>query len=105
MADREGATSPLHVSGLFGAPPWLRDLGMASWLGVGVTLMIVGTIWVLSLTETIVMPVTTAAIIAAVTSPLVRGLQNHGMSRGIASALVLLAIVALAVVVIIAILT
>ncbi|MDX6635802.1 MAG: putative heme transporter [Solirubrobacterales bacterium] len=63
-------------------------------MGVGAAL--VAAIWLLSLTETIVMPVITAGIIAAVASPLVDRLRGIGIPRGIGAALVLLAIAAVA---------
>ena len=57
------------------APPaWLRDLGQTAWLLVGATLLLAGTVWILSLTETIVAPVLTAGVVAAVLSPVVRRL-------------------------------
>jgi predicted PurR-regulated permease PerM len=87
---------PGALSGLFAAPQWLRDLGVSSWLLVGVGAAIVAAIWLLSLTETIVLPVITAGIIASVASPLVDWLRRHGVPRGIGAALVLLAIVLLA---------
>jgi predicted PurR-regulated permease PerM len=88
--------SPGELSGLFAAPQWLRDLGFSAWLLVGVGAALVAAIWLLSLTETIVMPVITAGIIASVASPLIDWLRRHGLPRGIGAALVLLAIVALA---------
>ena len=39
------------------APGWLRKLGFTSWLLVGFVLVIVGAIWLLGQTSTIVMPV------------------------------------------------
>jgi hypothetical protein len=39
----------------FTAPRWLRDLGFASWLLVGFVLIVVGVIWLLGQTSTIVM--------------------------------------------------
>src|SRR3954452_8817636 len=91
------------LSALFGAPPWLRDLGASAWLVVGVALFVVATVWVLALTETIVAPVITASVIAAVASPLVHALQRRGLARGLGAALVLvgLIVVALAVVVLV----
>jgi putative heme transporter len=86
---------PGALSGLFAAPRWLRDLGSSAWLLVGVGAALVGLIWLLSLTQTIVMPVITAAIIASVASPLVDGLRRHGLPRGIGAGLILLAIVAI----------
>jgi predicted PurR-regulated permease PerM len=87
---------PGALSGLFAAPQWLRDLGISSWLLFGVGAALVAAIWLLALTETIVLPLITAGIIAAVASPLVAWLRRHGVPRGIGAALVLLLIVALA---------
>jgi predicted PurR-regulated permease PerM len=87
---------PGALSGIFASPQWLRDLGFSAWLLVGVGAALVGLIWLLSLTQTIVMPVITAAIIASVASPLVGWLNRHRLPRGIGAALVLLGIVALA---------
>jgi putative heme transporter len=86
-----------QLSGLFAAPTWLRDLGVMSWLLVGVFVLLVGMVWLLSLTQTIVVPVLTAAILASVLGPLVRILARRGVPRGLATALVLLLIVAIGV--------
>ena len=83
-----------ELSGIFAAPGWLRDLGILAWLLVGVTALIAGTIWLLSLTQTIVVPVITAAILASVLAPLVRWLNRHRIPRGAGAAIVLLLIVA-----------
>jgi putative heme transporter len=88
--------APGELSGLFAAPQWLRDLGISAWLLFGVGAALVAAIWLLSLTETIVMPVITAGIIASVASPLVDWLHRHRLPRGIGAGLVLLLIVALA---------
>jgi predicted PurR-regulated permease PerM len=87
---------PGVLSGLFAAPQWLRDLGFSSWLLVGFGAALVAAIWLLSLTEAIVMPVITAGIIASVASPLVDRLRRLGVPRGIGAALVMLVIIALA---------
>ena len=92
-----------ELTGVFAAPPWLRDIGLTAWLLVGVTLFLVGAVWVLSLTHVIVTPVITAAVVASVASPLVGWLRRHGVPRGLGSALLLLAIVALGVGVIVTI--
>src|SRR3954463_1158665 len=84
------------LSETFAAPKWMRDLGFSAWLLVGVAVALIGTIWLLSLTHTIVMPVLTAGIIASVTSPLVDWLCRHGVPRGIGAGIVFLAIVAIA---------
>jgi predicted PurR-regulated permease PerM len=87
---------PGELSGLFAAPQWLRDLGFSAWLLVGVGAALLGAIWLLSLTETIVLPVITAGIIASVASPLVDWLSRHRAPRALGAALVMLLIVALA---------
>jgi putative heme transporter len=92
---------PADLSGLFVTPPWLRDLGASAWLVVGVTLAVIGGMWILTLTHTIVAPVVTAAVVAAVASPVVDRAQGRGLARGIAAALVLLAVVVLGVAVVI----
>ena len=77
---------------MFAAPGWLRDLGFSAWLLVGVAAALAGAVWFLSLTQTIVMPVLTAGIIASVASPLVDWLNRHRIPRGLGAALVFLAI-------------
>jgi putative heme transporter len=84
---------PGALSGIFAAPKWMRDLGFSSWLLVGVAAALVGAIWLLSLTHTIVLPVITAGIIASVSSPLVDWLRERGVPRGIGAGLVFLAII------------
>jgi predicted PurR-regulated permease PerM len=98
--DREGDATefveidPAELSGIFTAPQWLRDLGFMAWLLVGVAAFLVGAIWLLTLTQTIVLPVITAGIVAAVLSPLVGYLERHRVPRGAAVAIVFLLIVA-----------
>jgi putative heme transporter len=86
---------PRDLTGLFAAPRWLRDLGRTAWLAVGVTLSVVGLVWILALTQTIVAPVITAAVIAAVAAPLIARLQRLGLPRGLGAALTLLGAVVL----------
>jgi predicted PurR-regulated permease PerM len=95
--DGSVAFEPQDLSEFFGAPRWLRDLGVMSWLAVGVALAVVALIWLLSLTHTIVGPLLTAGVVAAVASPLVRWLRAHRVPRGIGAALVLVGAAALAV--------
>jgi predicted PurR-regulated permease PerM len=92
-----------ELTGVLAVPSWLRDLGLAAWLLVGVTLLMVGIVWLLSLTDVIVTPVLTAVVVAAVASPLVGWLHRRGFPRGLAAALLLLAIVGLGVVVVVVI--
>jgi putative heme transporter len=84
-----GGVEPSALSGFFAAPKWMRDLGFSAWLLVGVAAAVVGLVWLLSLTEAIVMPLITAGIIASVAGPLVDWLKRHGLPRGIGAALVL----------------
>jgi putative heme transporter len=79
------------------APGWLRDAGATAWLLVGITLFLVSAVWALSLTQTIVDPVITATVVAAVAAPLVAWLQGHRVPRGLGAALVLLGILAVGV--------
>jgi putative heme transporter len=88
---------PGALSGLFAAPIWLRDMGFSAWLLVGVALALVGAIWLLALTETIVMPVLTAGIIASVAVPIVDWLGRRRIPRGIGAVIVFLLIVAVGV--------
>jgi predicted PurR-regulated permease PerM len=85
------------LSGLFSAPRWLRDLGLMSWLLVGVAVMVVALVWLLNLTETITGPVITASIVAAVLSPLIGMLERRRVPRSVGTVIVFLSIVALAV--------
>ena len=80
---------------MFSSPAWLRDLGFASWMLVGFVLIIVGVIWLLGRTSTIVMPVLLAGVLGAVAGPLVDRLSRHRLPRGAGAGLVLLGFVAL----------
>jgi predicted PurR-regulated permease PerM len=88
---------PGELGRVFVAPPWLRDAGIVAWLLVGIVLVLVGAVWLLALTHTIVVPVITATIIAAVGAPLVGAMQRRGIPRAAGTALLLLGIVALGV--------
>jgi putative heme transporter len=91
---------PQDLTGLFGTPSWLRDLGTSAWLAVGLTLFVVAVIWILALTQTIVAPVTTAAVVAAVASPLIGWLERRRLARGLGAALLLVAFIVLVVAVV-----
>lgn len=93
----DGSTfEPHDLKGLFAPPGWLRDMGTSAWLAVGVTLLLVGLVWLLSLTDAIVMPVIAAAVIAAVAAPLLTVLGGRGISRGAGAALLLVGFALLA---------
>jgi predicted PurR-regulated permease PerM len=102
----DGESVEIHtaeLSGVFAAPSWLRDVGLTSWLLVGVTLLLVGSVWLFSLLSTIVMPVLTASVVAAVAAPLVARLQRRGLPRAAGAALVLLGAVVVGVAIVVAI--
>src|SRR3954447_21602056 len=92
--DGYGELSPEELTGVFAPPSWLRDLGLMSWLLVGVAVLLATAVALLSLTETIVIPVVAATIIAAVASPLVRALERRGVPRAAGAALVFLGLAA-----------
>jgi putative heme transporter len=98
-----GDIDPAELKGTFKAPGWLRDAGVTSWLLVGAVLLLAGVVALLALTQTIVMPLIAAGIVAAVASPLIAWLQRHRVPRGAGAALVLLGVIALAVVMVLVI--
>ena len=81
----------------FSSPTWLRNLGFSSWLLVGFVLIIVGLIWLLAETSTIVMPVILATVLGAVAGPAVGWLEHHRVPRIGGAVLVLLGLVAIGV--------
>jgi predicted PurR-regulated permease PerM len=81
----------------FSSPAWLRNLGFSSWLLVGFVLIIVGLIWLLAETSTIVMPVILATVLGAVAGPAVGWLEGHGVPRIWGAVLVLVGLVAIGV--------
>jgi predicted PurR-regulated permease PerM len=85
---------PGELSRVFVAPPWLRDAGIVAWLIVGIVLVLVGLVWLLGLTSSIIVPLVTATMVAAVLTPVVGWLQARGLPRWAATAVVLLAVVA-----------
>jgi predicted PurR-regulated permease PerM len=94
-AERVVVIDTSQFGALFSAPQWLRDLGLMTWLLVGIGLMLVGLVWLLGLTSSIVIPVVLGLVIAAVTSPLVDGLHQRGLPRAAGAVIVLLLVVAI----------
>ena len=88
-----------QLSGVFAAPRWLRDLGIASWLFAGAFLVLAGLIWLLGATAEITGPVVVAFLLACVTQPIVHWLGRHHVGRAGAAAIVVLSFFALAVVI------
>jgi predicted PurR-regulated permease PerM len=96
--------SPTELVHMFAPPAWLRDLGLLAWFLVGVGLVLVGTIWILGEISTILLPVLTGTIAAAVAGPLVDALQRRRIPRAAGAALVLLILLALGIVVLLLVL-
>jgi len=88
-----------QLSGVFAAPRWLRDLGIASWLSAGVILLLAGLVWLLGATAEITGPVVVAFLLACVTIPLVHWLGRHRVGRAGAAGIVILLFFLVAVVI------
>jgi predicted PurR-regulated permease PerM len=86
---------------VFAPPRWLRDLGRAAWLLVGLFALLAGLVWLLGATYTITGPVVVATIIATVAMPIVAWLERHRWPRAAAAVVVLLGLAALAVLVLV----
>jgi putative heme transporter len=89
-----------QLASAFAPPRWLRDLGRASWLLVGVFALVLGLVWLLGTTYTIVGPVVAGLIVATVAMPVVGTLARH-VPRAAAAGLVLLGLAAIAALVIV----
>ncbi len=89
-----------QLSAVFSAPRWLRDLGVAAWLLVGVAALLVGLTWVFGMTSTIVIPVLVGLVISTVASPAVSWLHSHSWPRALGALLVLLFVIAIAVLIV-----
>jgi predicted PurR-regulated permease PerM len=89
---------------VFAPRQWVRDLGMSSWFLLGAALLLAGICWVLAQASTIVVPVVAGAVVATVAAPIVSWLGRHSVSRGWASLVVLLALVAVASVILVLVL-
>jgi predicted PurR-regulated permease PerM len=93
-----------ELSTAFAPPRWLRDLGRASWALVGFVLFLVGVVWLLGETATIVLPVIAGLVVATVATPLVSLLERWRVPRVAGALLVLLALVAAGVVILLLVL-
>ena len=87
---------PGAIESAFVAPKWLRDIGLTSWFAVGAVLLLGGVIALVAVTATITVPLILAGVIAAVAAPLISWQQKHGIPRGVATLLFLIAFLAVA---------
>jgi predicted PurR-regulated permease PerM len=107
---REDETIPIGaveldaLTTLFAPPRWLRDLGRAAWLLVGVAALLAVIIWLLGTTYEIVGPVVAGTIVATVAMPAVSTLQRHRVPRVAGAAIVLLGLAAIGAVVLLLVL-
>jgi predicted PurR-regulated permease PerM len=90
------ADEAVGLSRTFAAPAWLRNLGRASWLLVGVGLLLVGAVALLGVTATIVEPVLVGLVVATVASPMVSALVPHHVPRAAGAAIVLVGLIVVA---------
>ena len=93
-----------ELSAVFAAPRWLRDIGVASWLLVGLGLLVVGLIALLALTAVIAEPVLIGLVLATVATPVVSWLQRKGLPRAAGALVVLLGFIALGVLILVLVL-
>ena len=113
-AGAEGSSQPVpaelgelqfrELERTFAPSVWLRDLGRTSWILVAVAALLVGVVWFLGATATIVGPVVAATIVATISMPVVAWLEQHRVPRLGGAAIVLVALVALGVLVFLAVL-
>jgi len=88
----------------FAPPRWLRDIGRTSWLLVGAVVLLLGFMWLIGATSTIVTPVLAGTVVAVAALPLVDALGRR-IPRAASAAVVLLIIAAVVVIVTLIILT
>lgn len=79
-------------------PHWFQRWGVGAWLVVGMFLVIIGAVWLLGKTSSIVMPLITGFVIAAVAGALVDYLERRRWPRAAGAAVVILALVAIMVI-------
>jgi len=89
--------TPPELTGVLSTPGWLRDLGLTAWLLVGLILLVVAAVWIMSLTDAIVAPVITAAVVAAVAAPLVSWAERHRVPRLVGAVLLLVGFIVLSI--------
>ena len=90
-----------ELSAVFSAPRWLRDLGFASWLLLGVAALGFSLILLLDATSVIVSPVVAGFVVATVVSPVVAVIQRRGVPRAAGAIVALLGVAALGVLIVV----
>ncbi len=75
-------------------PVWFQRWGIGSWLVVGMVLVVVGLVWLLEQTSSIVDPLIAGFVISAVSGVAVDRLERHGWPRAAGAGLLALGLVA-----------
>jgi putative heme transporter len=81
-------------------PSWFRRWGIGAWLVVGMVLVLIGAVWLLDKTSTIVDPLIAGFVLGAVSGVIVDRLEGLGWPRAAGAGLVTVALFVLAVLVI-----
>jgi putative heme transporter len=81
-------------------PAWFRRWGVGAWLVVGMVLVLIGAVWLLEKTSTIVDPLIAGFVLGAVSGVPVDRLERRGWPRAAGAGLVIVALVVLAVLVV-----
>jgi predicted PurR-regulated permease PerM len=79
-------------------PPWFQRWGVGAWLVVGMVLVLIGAVWLVGKTSSIVMPLIAGFVVAAVAGIIVDFLERRGWPRAAGAALVILLLVAVMIV-------
>jgi putative heme transporter len=95
VSDAPARIAADELTRVLSTPGWLRELGLTSWLLVGVTLLVVAAVGIMSLTEAIVAPLITAAVVAAVAAPLIASAERHRVPRLVGAVLLLVGFIVL----------
>jgi predicted PurR-regulated permease PerM len=75
---------------------WFRRWGLGSWLVVGLVLVLIGAVWLLEKTASIVDPLIAGFVIGAVGGVFVDRLERRGWPRAVGAAVLIVALIALA---------
>jgi putative heme transporter len=83
---------PLTEQERWHIPPWVRLIGLTSWYGIGMIVLVAMVAWFVSATRTIIIPFVIAVLLAAILSPIADRLERRGVKRWV-GALLLTALV------------
>jgi putative heme transporter len=81
-------------------PAWFQRWGIGAWLVVGMVLVLIGAVWLLEKTSSIVDPLIAGFVIGAVSGALVDRLERRGWPRAAGAGVVMLGLIGLGVLVV-----